>query len=99
MGFVPPRIIRPFSRGYQPTDTPPEQNPPQSVSGIFTPAERVMAPQSYDPNKSTYVPPLWGVTMEQAAAALAMLAGVPSVQYEPIWENSEGIALVGYEEL
>lgn len=30
MGFVPPRIIRPH-RGYQPADTPPQQNPPQSV--------------------------------------------------------------------
>lgn len=31
MGIVPPRFIRP--RGYQPSHSEPEQDPPQSVSG------------------------------------------------------------------
>lgn len=33
------------------------KNPPQSVSGVIPYAERVMLPQFYDPNKSTYVSP------------------------------------------
>lgn len=41
----------------------------------------------------------WGVTMEQAADALAMLAGVAPAPPEPIGDSSDGIAPCGYDEL
>jgi hypothetical protein len=40
-GYQPLGEVR---KSYQPTDTPPPQSPPQSVSGIFTYGEALAAP-------------------------------------------------------
>src|SRR5438067_327506 len=63
-GYQPLDIER---KGYQPTDTPPPQSPPQSVSGIFTYGEALAAP------------PL-ALTTAPAAPAQAQSANTASAQ-------------------
>lgn len=78
----------------------------ESVNGAIPYAERVMAPQSYDHNKSTYAPPVWGYTAQEAADALVR-AGIllPNEAFDrylmpgPIEDSSDGIAPCGYEEI
>lgn len=81
----------------------------ESVNGAIPYAERVMAPQSDDPNKSTYVPPAWGYTVQEAADALtnifggqsnrALLTLMKTIESELSPASSDGIAPCGYEEL
>ena len=113
MALVPPHLIRPgrnndmgiesiplarLPRSYQPTEPGPEQrNPPQSGSRIISSVEHFMIPQSYDPNKSSYVRPMLGVTTREAIEALMCVFG-PWAS-DPIRESGDGIAPCGYEEL
>lgn len=71
--------------------------PPQGESRILSSIERIMIPQCDDPNKSSYVPPMWGVTAREAAEALMRLFG--PWKSEPIGDSSDGIAPCGYEEI
>lgn len=90
--------------GYQPYKSVPRfvdkdgrAVPPQSESLTISSIERFMMPQSYDPNKSSYVPPMRGVTVREAAEALILAFG-PWAS-DPIGESDNGIAPCGYDEL
>jgi hypothetical protein len=71
-------------------------------------------PQSFDPNRSNYVPPIWGITMQQAAEALMVMTGNGPMRITDQWgsiragyieptgligDSSDGIEMCGYEEL
>lgn len=64
---------------------------------IISSIERFMMPQSDDPNTSSYMRPMLGVTTQEAIEAL-MCAFGPWTP-DPIRESSDGIAPCGYEEL
>lgn len=58
-----------------------------------------LAPQSFDHNRSNYVPPLWGVITQEVADAILALSLSWHTEEGEKYPTPQEVGCVGYEEL